>query len=227
MKYSLGPVLYYWPKETLEDFYQQAANCSADTIYLGEAVCSKRRATKVGDWIEMAKTLAASGKQVVLSTLALVQASSELGELKRYVDNGEFLIEASDLGVVNLCAERKLPFVAGHALNCYNAVTLRLLRKQGMVRWCMPVELSRDWLANLLTQCEELGIRNQFEVEVLSYGHLPLAIPRAALPPARKTGQRTSAKPAASSTLRAQHAVAGEPAGVRAQRYSDHERLRL
>lgn len=200
MKYSLGPVLYYWPKETLEDFYQQAANCSADTIYLGEAVCSKRRATKVGDWIEMAKTLAASGKQVVLSTLALVQASSELGELKRYVDNGEFLIEASDLGVVNLCAERKLPFVAGHALNCYNAVTLRLLRKQGMVRWCMPVELSRDWLANLLTQCEELGIRNQFEVEVLSYGHLPLAYSRAALPPARKTGQRTSAKPAASST---------------------------
>ena len=150
MKYSLGPVLYYWPKETLEDFYQQAASCSADTIYLGEAVCSKRRATKVGDWIDMAKTLAGSGKQVVLSTLALVQASSELGELKRYVDNGEFLIEASDLGVVNLCAERKLPFVAGHALNCYNAVTLRLLLKQGMVRWCMPVELSRDWLANLL-----------------------------------------------------------------------------
>ncbi|MBX4389513.1 hypothetical protein K4H03_25905, partial [Mycobacterium tuberculosis] len=90
------------------------AHRTADTIYLGEAVCSKRRATKVGDWIEMAKTLAASGKQVVLSTLALVQASSELGELKRYVDNGEFLIEASDLGVVNLCAERKLPFVAGH-----------------------------------------------------------------------------------------------------------------
>ncbi len=38
MKYSLGPVLYYWPKETLEDFYQQAAKSSADVIYLGEAV---------------------------------------------------------------------------------------------------------------------------------------------------------------------------------------------
>lgn len=175
MKYSLGPVLYYWPKETLEDFYQQAANSRADVIYLGEAVCSKRRATKVGDWLAMAKALAESGKQVVISTLALVQASSELNELKRYVDNGEFLLEASDLGVVNLCAERKLPFVAGHALNCYNAVTLRLLLKQGMVRWCMPVELSRDWLVNLLDQCETLGIRQQFEVEVLSYGHLPLA----------------------------------------------------
>lgn len=55
MKYSLGPVLYYWSKETLEDFYQQAATSQADVIYLGEAVCSKRRATKVGDWLEMAK----------------------------------------------------------------------------------------------------------------------------------------------------------------------------
>jgi collagenase-like PrtC family protease len=175
MKYSLGPVLYYWPKETLENFYEAAAKSSADVIYLGESVCSKRRATKVGDWLEMAKTLAGQGKQVVLSTLALVQAPSELSELKRYVDNGDFAIEANDIGAVNVAAERKLPFVAGHALNCYNAVTLRLLLKQGMTRWCMPVELSRDWLANLLKQCDELGIRNKFEVEVLSYGHLPLA----------------------------------------------------
>ncbi|WP_034807670.1 MULTISPECIES: U32 family peptidase [Enterobacteriaceae] len=175
MKYSLGPVLYYWPKETLEKFYQAAAKSRADVIYLGEAVCSKRRATKVSDWLDMAKMLAGQGKQVVLSTLALVQAPSELGELKRYVENGDFLIEANDIGSVNMAAERKLPFVAGHALNCYNAVTLRLLLKQGMTRWCMPVELSRDWLANMLNQCDELGIRDKFEVEVLSYGHLPLA----------------------------------------------------
>ena len=112
---------------------------------------------------------------MVISTLALVQAPSELTELKRYIDNGEFLIEANDFGAVGLAAERKLPFVAGHALNCYNAVTLRLLLKDGMTRWCMPVELSRDWLVNLLDQCDALGIRHQFEVEVLSYGHLPLA----------------------------------------------------
>lgn len=175
MKYSLGPVLYYWPKETLETFYQAAAQSRADVIYLGEAVCSKRRATKVGDWLDMAKMLASQGKQVVLSTLALVQAPSELSELKRYVENGDFLIEANDIGSVNMAAERNLPFVAGHALNCYNAVTLRLLLRQGMMRWCMPVELSRDWLVNMLQQCDELGIRNKFEVEVLSYGHLPLA----------------------------------------------------
>ncbi|NUU68033.1 U32 family peptidase [Enterobacteriaceae bacterium BIT-l23] len=175
MKYSLGPVLWYWPTARLESFYTSAANSSADIVYLGESVCSKRRATKAGEWLAMAKGLAAAGKQVVLSTMALVQAPSELNELKRYVENGDFMIEASDLAAVNMAAERRLPFVAGHALNCYNAVTLRLLQMQGMVRWCMPVELSRDWLENLLNQCEDLGIRNRFEVEVLSYGHLPLA----------------------------------------------------
>ncbi len=175
MKYSLGPVLWYWPTARLESFYHAAANSRADIVYLGESVCSKRRATKAGEWLEMAKSLAAAGKQVVLSTMALVQAPSELNELKRYVENGDFMIEASDLAAVNMAAERRLPFVAGHALNCYNAVTLRLLQMQGMVRWCMPVELSRDWLANLLNQCEDIGIRSRFEVEVLSYGHLPLA----------------------------------------------------
>jgi collagenase-like PrtC family protease len=130
---------------------------------------------KVGDWLALAQEIARSGKQVVISTLALLQAPSELNELKRYVENGEFLIEANDLGTVNMAAERSLPFVAGHALNCYNAYTLRLLHRQGMTRWCMPVELSRDWLVKLLEQCDELGFRQQFEVEVLSYGHLPLA----------------------------------------------------
>ena len=176
MKYALGPVLWYWPTEKLEHFYQAAASSSADIIYLGESVCSKRRATKFSDWLDIARQLTQSGKQVVLSTLALVQSPSELREIKRYVDNGEFLIEANDLGTVNLAAGQKLPFVAGHALNCYNAVSLRLLLKQGMTRWCMPVELSRDWLANVLRQCEELGIRQQFEVEVMAYGHLPLAL---------------------------------------------------
>ena len=176
MKYSLGPVLWYWPTETLADFYQAAAQSSADIIYLGESVCSKRRATRFNQWMELARPLAESGKQVVFSTLALVQSTSELQEIKRYVDNGEFLIEANDLGTVNMAAEQKLPFVVGHALNCYNAVTLRMLLRLGMTRWCMPVELSRDWLLGIQQQCDELGIHGKFETEVLAYGHLPLAL---------------------------------------------------
>jgi collagenase-like PrtC family protease len=175
MKYALGPVLYCWSKADIEAFYAAASAGSADVIYLGETVCSKRRALKTGDWLELAAAVAQSGKQVVLSTLALIQAPSELTEIKRYLDNGDFLLEANDIGVVQMAAEKGLPFAAGPALNCYNAYTLRILHRQGMVRWCMPVELSRDWLQNILLQCEELGFRRQFEVELFSYGHLPLA----------------------------------------------------
>ncbi|EKT61519.1 U32 family peptidase [Providencia sneebia] len=175
MKYALGSVLYYWPKQTLYDFYQSAQESEADIIYLGETVCSKRREMKPADWIDLAKQLALSGKQIILSSLALIQAPSELKEMAKLIDNGEFLVEAHDFGIINMLAERKLPFIAGHGLNCYNAQALNILLRQGMMRWCMPVELSRDWLVNLLTQCEELGIRHKFEVEVMSYGHLPLA----------------------------------------------------
>ena len=40
MKLSLGPVLYYWQRETLFDFYEQIADTAVDIVYLGEAVCS-------------------------------------------------------------------------------------------------------------------------------------------------------------------------------------------
>ncbi|WP_162063409.1 U32 family peptidase [Vibrio taketomensis] len=175
MKYALGPLLYFWPKQDIESFYQQATQSSADIIYLGETVCSKRREMKPAHWFDIAKELADSGKQVVLSTMALLEAPSEVNIMKKYIDNGDFTIEANDVSAVQLAFENKVPFVVGPAINTYNAHTLNLFLKQGMVRWCMPVELSREWLSNVLIQCEELGIRNKFEVEVFSHGYLPLA----------------------------------------------------
>ena len=175
MKYSLGPVLYYWPKTETEAFYQAAKESEADIIYMGETVCTKRREMKVPNWLDLAKEIAKSGKQVVLSTLALLEAPSELIDLKQLVNNGDFLIEANDLAAINIAHDNNLPFVAGPAINCYNALTLKLLQKQGMVRWCMPVELSRDWLSNVLKQFDALKIERNFEVEVFSYGYLPLA----------------------------------------------------
>jgi len=63
----------------------------------------------------------------------------------------------------------------GAAINCYNLATLKVLLKQGMTRWVMPVELSGDWLKKLLDEAQEEGIRNQFEAEVFSWGYMPLA----------------------------------------------------
>ncbi|WP_318512148.1 U32 family peptidase [Photobacterium leiognathi] len=175
MKYSLGPLLYFWPKNDVEAFYQQAKNSNVDIIYLGESVCSKRRELKPAQWLDIAKDIATSGKQVVLSTMALLEAPSEVNIMKKYVDNGDFIIEANDVSAIQLASQAKIPFVVGPAVNCYNAQTLNLFLKQGMTRWCMPVELSREWLSNTLTECENLGIRNKFETEVFSYGYLPLA----------------------------------------------------
>jgi O2-independent ubiquinone biosynthesis protein UbiV len=173
MQFSLGPLLFYWPKTDTQAFYQAAMASDADIIYLGETVCSKRREFKVEEWIALAKQVAASGKQGVLSTLALISAPSELKELKRLVDNGELMIEANDLGAVQLAREAGVPFVCGPAINAYNAEVLRMLLKQGMTRWVMPVELSRDWLVTLT---QDLATdRQHFEVELFGHGYLPLA----------------------------------------------------
>ncbi len=175
MKYALGPLLYFWSKENIESFYQKAINSETDIIYLGESVCSKRREMKPKDWFSIAKDISESGKQVVLSTMALLEAPSEVSAMKKYIDNGDFIIEANDVSAIQLASESNIPFVVGPAVNCYNAQTLNLFLKQGMTRWCMPVELSREWLQNVLIQCDDLGIKGKFETEVFSYGYLPLA----------------------------------------------------
>lgn len=198
MQFSLGPLLFYWPKADTEAFYHAAADSQADIIYLGETVCSKRRELKVDDWITLARQVASSGKQVVLSTLALISAPSELKEVKRLVDNGDLMVEANDLGTVQLAWEAGIPFVCGPAINAYNADVLRMLLKQGMKRWVMPVELSRDWLIQLN---QDLGtLRDQFEVEVFAYGHLPLAYSARCFTARSSTSPRTTASSPASTT---------------------------
>lgn len=175
MKFSLGNILYFWPKAQVEAFYQQAVKSQADIIYLGESVCSKRRELRAKEWLSLAKEVADSGKQVVLSTMALLEAPSELSVLKKYCDNGDFLVEANDVGAINYLSENKLPFVCGQPINAYNGYSLKKLHQLGMSRWVLPAELGRDWLQNTLNELEALGLKNKFEVEVFAYGHLPLA----------------------------------------------------
>ncbi|WP_194755762.1 U32 family peptidase [Aliidiomarina indica] len=175
MQYSLGPVLYFWPKATMQAFYRQAIEQPLDVVYLGETVCSKRRELKLADYMSIAHELREAGKQVCLSTMTLLEAPSELRELKRYCENGEFLLEANDMSAVQMLHEAGLPFVGGAAINCYNQHTLSLLIDQGMIRWLMPVELSGDWLASILRQPEIQQRRHLFATEVFAFGHLPLA----------------------------------------------------
>lgn len=169
-KLALGPVLYYWSKNQLLDFYQQMSGAPVDIIYLGEMVCSKRHSFNTGDWLELAVRLSAAGKEVVLSTMALLEAESELLTLRRLCENGRFTVEANDMGAVRLLAERNTPFVLGTGINVYNSRTLRVLAGLGARRWIMPVELSRQTLASIQME-RPVGV----ETEVFVYGRMPLA----------------------------------------------------
>jgi collagenase-like PrtC family protease len=167
-KLSLGPVLYYWAKDQLLDFYEEMANSPVDIIYLGETICSKRSLMRTDDWFSLAERLSAAGKEVVFSTLALLEAESELKRLRRLCDNDRHLVEANDMGAVQMM--RGKPFVAGHSVNIYNERTLSLLARQGLKRWVFPVELSKQTL-KVMQALRPEGV----ETELFAYGRLPLA----------------------------------------------------
>lgn len=170
MKIALGPILTFWPREQVLAFYEQAATWPVDIVYLGEVVCSKRRLLRLEDWLSIAERLSATGKQVVLSTLALLEADSELRSLRRIVDNGRYPIEANDMAAVQM-AQNRVPYVAGPHLNIYNGETLALHHALGARRWVMPVELSHATLAPLQAQ-RPAGM----QTEVFAFGRLPLAV---------------------------------------------------
>jgi len=174
MKLSLGPLQYFWPRERVRAFYREAAGWPVDIVYLGETVCSKRRELRTRDWLALAEELAAGGKEVVLSTLALIEAESELGVVQRLVGNGRFLVEANDLSAVQLCRERGLPFVAGPTLNVYNHHALQLLVEDGLRRWVPGIEQGRDLLRDVRAAMDADG-RAMPELELMAWGRLPLA----------------------------------------------------
>ncbi len=169
-KLALGPILYYWSKQQVEDFYRHVADTAVDIVYLGEAVCSKRRIMRNKDWLRIGEQLQARGKTVVLSTLTLLEAASELSALRRLCVESPFLIEANDIAAVQVLKELGKPFVSGPSVNIYNSRTLKKLAECGLRRWTLPVELSATELAEFQRHRPD-----NVETEVFAWGRLPLA----------------------------------------------------
>lgn len=169
MKIALGPLLYYWPREAVLGFYDAVAATPVDVVYLGETVCSRRHELRLTDWLDIAGRLRAAGKEVVLSTQVLLESGSDVSTMHRITANGDFAVEANDMGAVHRLAG-KLPFVAGPHLNLYNPASLQWMASLGACRWVMPLEMKRSDLG-LLQQARPPGL----QTEVFAYGRMPLA----------------------------------------------------
>ena len=174
MKLALGPLLYYWSRQQVMDFYAAMAEQPVEVIYLGEAVCSRRHEMRLDDYLEAATVLADAGKEVALSTLPLIESESDLKAVRRMMDAAKddprLTVEANEMGAVRQLAERGQRFVAGPTLNVFNSHTLKILADCGATRWVMPPESGRTMLTSLQREMPA-GV----ETEVFAHGRIPLA----------------------------------------------------
>jgi collagenase-like PrtC family protease len=167
-KLTLGPVLFNWQPERMRDFYFRIADeASVDSVCVGEVVCSKRTPFFAPFLPEVVERLTTAGKEVVLSSLALIMTERELDGARELAGMEDVMVEANDVSVAAMLAGRR--FAIGPVVNVYNEGTLAYLESLGAVRVCLPPELSAAVMGRLAAGAKA-------ELEVQAFGRLPLAI---------------------------------------------------
>lgn len=165
----IGPLLFNWPATEVEAFYARLADHEAvERVYLGEVVCGKRAPRLEAALASAAERLAAAGKAVVWSSLALPATARERRAGQTLAARPE-PVEVNDISIL---AHRPpgAPFVAGPLLNAYNEAAARELIRRGCQRLCANVELPLASVAAIARACPGL------ELEIFAYGRLPLAL---------------------------------------------------
>ncbi len=167
-KLSLGPIWFNWPPEKWRDFYFRIADeAPVDSVCVGEVVCSKRAPFFEPHLAEVVERLEKGGKEVVLSTLALIMTEREMALVRDTATIDDYLVEANDIAACAVMNGRR--HTIGPMVNVYNEGTLKYLAEHGAVRVCLPAELPS-------TSLEVLARTNLTELEVQAFGRLPLAI---------------------------------------------------
>jgi O2-independent ubiquinone biosynthesis protein UbiV len=168
---TLGPVLFNWQPEKWRDFYFRIADeAPVSTVYLGEAICSKRAPLIEPHYEAVAARLSSAGKAVVFSTLSEVVSRLDRKLIEQICTAEDFLIEANDGSALLRLQGR--PHHIGPLMNVYNERTVAFLVRNGARNICLPVEMPAVAIAALCDGIHEL----KTTIEVQVFGRQPLAL---------------------------------------------------
>ncbi len=165
---TLGPLLFHWSGQKRRDFYFRIADeAPVDAVYLGEVVCSKRESVFAPFRDEVIERLRAAGKDVVLSTLALVTTARDVEEIRELVAEGH-TVEANDVACLQVLAGR--PHVVGPYVNVFNERARDFVVGHGATRVVLPVEMPATSIRTVA------DTSTGTEIEVQAFGRLPLSV---------------------------------------------------
>ena len=170
MELTVGPNPFFWKAEDWSAFYARIAKAPVERVVLGEWVCSKRLPFYQDRIPEAIDGLISAGKQVAVTSLALITLKRERKLSEALVEAG-VEVEVNDLTMLAYLPE-KTPFSVGPLVNVYNEGTLRWLAGRGAVSVCLPPELPLEPVRVLAELGRELGVA----IEVWGHGRVPLAI---------------------------------------------------
>lgn len=170
MDLTIGPIAFFWTAGQVGDFYRAVARTPAARVVIGEWVCSKRLPFWQQEIPGAVDCLQAAGKEVALSSLALITLKRERRQTRELFAAG-LPVEIADLSALHHVPEGA-PFWVGPTVNVYNEGTLQWLAARGATRICLPPELPLDSVARLAEAGQAAGVA----VEVWGHGRAPLAI---------------------------------------------------
>jgi collagenase-like PrtC family protease len=167
---TLGPVLFNWAADAWRDFYFRIADeAPVTTVYLGEAICSKRAPLFEPHLAQVSERLTAAGKAIVYSTLSEVMSKLDR-DLVESVCAAEGLVEANDGSALHYLRGRA--HHVGPFINAYNERALAVLARNGARSACLPPEMPAPAIAVLAAEAATLDL----SLEVQVFGRIGLAL---------------------------------------------------
>ncbi|THD73980.1 U32 family peptidase [Thalassobius vesicularis] len=170
MELTVGPIQYFWSEDNWADFYTRLADSPVDRVVVGELVCSKRLPFFQHRIPEALAALQAAGKQVAVTSLALVTLKRERKQTAELAEMG-MEVEVNDLTALAYLPQGAA-FSVGPLVNVYSAGTLEWLARRGATRISLPPELPIASVQALVRAARDNGVM----IEVWGHGRLPLAI---------------------------------------------------